>query len=93
MKIAILSDIHSNYVALEECIKYALNNGIYTFVFLGDYVGELAYPQKTMDILFSLKQKYNCFFIKVFFASPFWTKLQNIFGHCCMSILDKVAKR
>ena len=28
----------------------------------------------------------------VFFASTFWTKLQNIFGHCCMSILDKVAK-
>ena len=29
---------------------------------------------------------------KMFFASPFWTKLQNIFGHCCMSKLDKVAK-
>lgn len=29
---------------------------------------------------------------RVFFASPFWTKLQNIFGHCCMSKLDKVAK-
>lgn len=28
----------------------------------------------------------------MFFASPFWTKLQNIFGHCCKSILDKVAK-
>ena len=28
----------------------------------------------------------------LFFASPFWTKLQNIFGHCCMSKLDKVAK-
>ena len=29
---------------------------------------------------------------ELFFASPFWTKLQNIFGHCCMSKLDKVAK-
>lgn len=29
---------------------------------------------------------------ELFFASPFWTLLQNIFGHCCMSILDKVAK-
>ena len=29
----------------------------------------------------------------MFFASTFWTKLQNIFGHCCMSKLDKVAKR
>ena len=30
--------------------------------------------------------------LEMFFASTFWTKLQNIFGHCCMSILDKVAK-
>ena len=32
-------------------------------------------------------------FFEMFFASTFWTKLQNIFGHCCMSKLDKVAKR
>lgn len=64
MKIAVMSDIHGNYVALQECIKYAVNRGIDTFVFLGDYVGELAYPQKTMDILFLLRKKYNCYFIK-----------------------------
>ena len=29
---------------------------------------------------------------ELFFASLFWTKLQNIFGHCCMSKLDKIAK-
>ena len=28
----------------------------------------------------------------LFFASTFWTKLQNIFGHYCKSKLDKVAK-
>ena len=28
----------------------------------------------------------------VFFASTFWTKLQNIFGHYCKSKLEKVAK-
>lgn len=27
----------------------------------------------------------------VFFASTFWTKLQNIFGHCCKTFLDIVA--
>ncbi|NLV52295.1 MAG: mechanosensitive ion channel family protein [Bacteroidales bacterium] len=35
----------------------------------------------------------TCSDIRLFFASTFWTKLQNIFGHCCMSKLDKVAKR
>ncbi len=64
MKIAVLSDIHGNYIALEKCIEYALNKNIDTFIFLGDYLGELAYPQKTMDILYSLKEKYQCFFIR-----------------------------
>ena len=30
--------------------------------------------------------------VNLFFASTFWTKLQNIFGHYCKSKLDKVAK-
>jgi len=29
---------------------------------------------------------------RVFFARPFWRKLQNIFGECCISKLAKVAK-
>ena len=27
----------------------------------------------------------------MFFATPFWKKLQSIFGHCCMSVLDIIA--
>lgn len=64
MNIAVLSDIHGNYVALQECINYTINNKIDTFIFLGDYVGELAYPQKTMEILYSLSEKYKCYFVK-----------------------------
>ncbi|MDE7048285.1 MAG: metallophosphoesterase [Lachnospiraceae bacterium] len=64
LKIAVLSDIHGNYPALQKCLDYAINLGIDTFIFLGDYVGELAYPQKTMDILYSVKQQYQCFFIR-----------------------------
>lgn len=64
MEIAVLSDIHGNYVALEKCIQYALNRKIHTFIFLGDYLGELAYPQKTMEILYSIKDLYPCYFIK-----------------------------
>ena len=64
LNIAVLSDIHGNYAALQKCLDYATNIGIDTFIFLGDYLGELAYPQKTMDILYSVKEKYKCFFIK-----------------------------
>ena len=64
LKIAVLSDIHGNYLALQKCLDYAVNLGIDTFIFLGDYVGELAYPQKTMDILYSVKKEYKCFFVR-----------------------------
>ena len=64
LKIAVLSDIHGNYLALQKCLDYAVNLGIDTFIFLGDYVGELAYPQKTMDILYSVKKQFKCFFVR-----------------------------
>lgn len=64
MKIAILSDIHGNHVALEKCVEYALAEGIEEFVFLGDYVGDMAYPQKTMAFLYNLQDTYKCHFIK-----------------------------
>lgn len=64
LMIAVLSDIHGNYVSLQRCLEHAINMGADTFIFLGDYVGELAYPQKTMDILYSIQEKYRCFFVK-----------------------------
>lgn len=64
MNIAVLSDIHGNYVALVKCIEYALARDIDTFVFLGDYIGELAYPQKTMEILYGLNAQCKCYFIR-----------------------------
>jgi len=64
MDIAVLSDIHGNYIALERCLDYAFSKGICTFFFLGDYIGELAYPERTMQILYDLSNKYQCYFIK-----------------------------
>lgn len=62
--IAVLSDIHSNYVALEQCINYSVSQGIHRFIFLGDYIGELAYPNRTMMVLYELSKKYHCYFVK-----------------------------
>ncbi len=64
MDIAVLSDIHGNYIALERCLKYAFSQGISNFFFLGDYIGELAYPERTMQILYDLSNGYQCYFIK-----------------------------
>lgn len=64
MKVAVMADIHGNHRALKRCVEYALNKGCEIFIFLGDYLGELAYPQETMKILYNLKEKYECYFIK-----------------------------
>ncbi len=64
MKLAVLSDIHGNYIAFRRCIEYALAREITTFIFLGDYLGELPYPQKTMEYLYALQQKYTCYFVR-----------------------------
>lgn len=64
MKIAVLSDIHSNYNAFKACVDYAFKENVYHFLFLGDYVSDCAYPQKTMRLLYDLKENYTCWFIK-----------------------------
>ncbi|GFP75421.1 metallophosphoesterase family protein [Clostridium fungisolvens] len=64
MDIAVLSDIHGNYIALERCLEYAFSRNIDTFIFLGDYIGELAYPERTMKILYEINERYKCYFIK-----------------------------
>ncbi len=64
MELAVLSDIHGNYAALSECVFLALSRGISTFLFLGDYLGEMAYPERTMAFLYDLKDKYECLFVR-----------------------------
>lgn len=64
MKLAVLSDIHGNYIALRKCVEYALARDIDTFIFLGDYIGEIPYPRETMEYVYTMKQKYTCFFVR-----------------------------
>lgn len=64
MQITVFSDIHGNHAAFEQCVKYSLTNNINRFIFLGDYLGELPYPQKTMEMIYRLKEKYTCYFIR-----------------------------
>ncbi len=63
-KIAVLSDIHSNYWALEACLEDAKKRGAKSYVFLGDYVTDCAYPMRTVDRLMELSGQYPCVFIR-----------------------------
>lgn len=64
MKIAVIGDIHSNHVALETCIRHAMDRNVDEFLFLGDYISDCPYPQKTMQIIYEMKEKYQCLFIR-----------------------------
>ena len=54
MKIAILSDLHSNLEALTACRERALECGAQRFICLGDCIGYGPDPVGTLDLLMSL---------------------------------------
>ncbi len=54
MKIAILSDIHSNLEALQACCRKTRAQGVEKYICLGDIVGYGPDPVATMDIIMSL---------------------------------------
>ena len=63
-KIAVIGDIHSNYVGLEKCIDHALSRKADEFLFLGDYISDCPYPQRTMKIIYEMNKNYKCSFIR-----------------------------
>lgn len=51
MKIAVLSDIHSNLEALQACLAHARWHGAERYVFLGDLLGYGADPKACLEII------------------------------------------
>lgn len=58
MRVAVLSDIHSNYYAFKACYEDAIKCGAEIFIFLGDYISDLSVPQRTMDLVYEIQAKY-----------------------------------
>lgn len=57
IKIAIISDIHANSVALEEIIKDAKKSGAEEYLFLGDQVNDLPFGNETLEIVKKISDK------------------------------------
>ena len=55
---AVFSDIHSNYHAFKACYLDALEQGADCFLFLGDYISDLALPAQTMGLLYEIQTRY-----------------------------------
>ncbi len=57
-KIAVFSDIHSNFQALWACYEDARIQGVQGFVFLGDYISDLADVRQTLDLVYEIQARY-----------------------------------
>ncbi len=64
MKLAVLSDIHSNSIALKACMDYIEQQSVDGLLLLGDYVSDCPNPQETLTLLRKLKEKYKTFMIR-----------------------------
>lgn len=63
-RIVAISDIHSNYVAFESAVKAIEKINPDGIIFLGDYVTDFPNTQKTMNLIYMCRSKYNCWFIR-----------------------------
>jgi putative phosphoesterase len=60
MKIAVISDIHGNLIALETLLKYFKKNGVDIIIHTGDAIGIGPFPAETLALFSSIE---NCLMI------------------------------
>lgn len=64
MRLAVLSDIHSNAEALLVCVDYIEKQKVDGILFLGDNVSDCPDPEETLRIIRELDQNYRTWHIK-----------------------------
>jgi len=64
MKFAIFADIHANFHAFRACYDAAKREKAEGFVFLGDFFTDMAYPQRTMDLIYEIMEAYPCHIVR-----------------------------
>ena len=64
MNIAVLSDIHANYIAFKNAIDFLKTKNIDAYCILGDYSGEFPGICETLDLIYELQTRYPVYIIK-----------------------------
>ncbi len=64
MRVAVISDIHSNFKAFEAFLKYIEEHPVDAIIGLGDYVTDMPYPRRTLDMLYALMKQYPCYILR-----------------------------
>lgn len=60
----LISDVHGNYKALEAFLKYIEEYPVDGIICLGDYVTDSPYPEKTMSLLYDMREEYPCYMLR-----------------------------
>ena len=63
-RIALISDIHGNYKALEAFLEYIAGHPVDGIICLGDYVTDSPYPERTMALLYEMRRHYECWMLR-----------------------------
>lgn len=58
MRFAIISDIHGNLPALSACLEDARQNGVDSYLFVGDYCISNPYPDECIDRIRNIQNKH-----------------------------------
>lgn len=64
MKLALISDIHGNYKALEAFLDYIGQHPVEAIVCLGDYITDAPYPERIMALLYEMRKMHTCIMLR-----------------------------
>lgn len=63
-RMALISDVHGNYKALEAFLEYLEGHPVDGIICLGDYVTDSPYPERTMELLYGMRERYECHMLR-----------------------------
>ncbi|MDE5746598.1 MAG: metallophosphoesterase family protein [Acetatifactor sp.] len=64
MKVAVISDVHGNYKALEAFLAYVEKHPIDAVIGLGDYITDSPYPERTLSMVYEMEKRYPCYLLR-----------------------------
>lgn len=64
VKYALISDVHGNFKALEAFLDYIEKHPVDGVIGLGDYVTDGPYPDRTLALLYEMREKYTCHMLR-----------------------------
>ena len=64
MRLAVLSDIHSNYIALQACLDYLDKYKVDKILFLGDLISDCPKPELTLQLLRQINSLHDTCYIR-----------------------------